>query len=123
MRGHDGSAAGTGTAALPRGHEHHVGALEHLFDLVAMILGGFPANVRVGAGAETAGQFPADVEFHVGVTHQQGLGVGIDGDELDTAQTHLDHPVDGVDPAASDSDDLDDGQVVVRRRHRRNLFL
>ena len=33
----------------------------------------------------------------------------------------LDHPVDGVDAAATDADDLDHGQVVVRGRHARHL--
>ena len=50
--------------------------------------------------------------------HQQGLGVGVDRDELDPAQADLDHPVDRVDAAAADADDLDDGEVVVRWRHR-----
>ena len=61
-----------------------------------------------------AGQLAADVELDVGVAHQQRLGVGVDGDELDALEPDLDHPVDGVDAAAADADDLDDGQVVVR---------
>ena len=78
-----------------------------------MILGGLPSLVRVGAGTEPAGELATDVELDVGVAHQQRLGVGVDGDELDTAQTGFDHPVDGVDTAAADADDLDDGQVVL----------
>ena len=63
-------------------------------------------------------EFAADVELDVGVAHQQRLGVGVDGDELDTLEALLDHPVDGVDAAAADADDLDDGEVVVRGGHR-----
>ena len=111
-------AAGAGAAALAAGHEDHVGALEHLFDLVAVVLGGVLADVRVGAGAEAAGQLPADVELDVGVAHQQRLRVGVDRDELDALEADLDHAVDGVDAAATDADDLDDRQVVVRRCHR-----
>jgi hypothetical protein len=44
------------------------------------------ADARVGAGTETARQVASDVELHVGVGHQQGLGVGVDRDELDTAE-------------------------------------
>ena len=70
------------------------------------------------AGAEAAGQLPADVELDVGVAHQQRLRVGVDRDELDALEPNLDHAVDGVDAAATDADDLDDRQVVVRRCHR-----
>ena len=115
---HHGRAAGAGAAALAAGHEDHVGALEHLLDLVAVVLGGVLADVRVGAGAEPAGQLPADVELDVGVAHQQRLRVGVDRDELDALEPDLDHAVDGVDAAAADADDLDDRQVVVRRCHR-----
>ena len=58
-------------------------------------------------------QIPTDVELDVGVAHQQRLGVGVDGDELDALQAGVDHAVDGVDAAAADADDLDDGQVVL----------
>src|SRR5205814_8048049 len=113
-----GRAAGTRAAALAAGDEDHVGALEHLLDLVAVILGGVLPHVRVGAGAQPAGQLAADVELDVGVAHEQRLRVGVDGDELDALEPDLDHAVDGVDAATADSDDLDDRQVVVRMCHR-----
>ncbi len=115
---HDWCPAGAGTAALTGGHEHHVGALEDLLDLLAVILGGLAADLGLRPGAETAGEFPADVELDVGVAHQQRLGVGVDGDELDPLEADLDHPVDGIDAAPADPDDLDDRQVVVRSCHR-----
>ena len=115
--GHDGRAAGAGAAALAGGHEHHVGALHDLFDLVGVVLGGLRAHLGVGAGAEAAGELAADVELDVGVAHEEGLGVGVDRDELDALESDLDHPVDGVDPAATDTHDLDDGQVVLRCCH------
>jgi hypothetical protein len=70
-----------------------------------------------GPGAEAPGQLAADVELDVGVAHQQGLRVGVDRDELDALEADLDHPVDGVDAAAADADDLDDRQVVLRCCH------
>ena len=75
------------------------------------------ADVGVGAGAEAAGELAADVELDVGVAHEQRLGVGVDGDELDALESDLDHPVDGVDSTATDTHDLDDGQVVLRCCH------
>ena len=119
--GHDGRAAGAGAAALAGRHEDHVGPLEDLLDLLAVVLGGLAADVGVGAGAEAAGEFAADVELDVGVAHQQRLRVGVDGDELDALETDLDHPVDGVDTTAADTDDLDDCEVVLRCCHVEGL--
>ncbi len=121
--GDDGGATGAGATAFPGGDEDHVGTLEHLLDLLAVVLGGLAADIGVGAGAEAAGELAADVELDVGVAHQQRLGVGVDGDELDATQADLDHPVDGVDATAADTDDLDDGEVVVRRGHDRSFLL
>src|SRR6185369_13534511 len=70
------------------------------------------------ARAEAAGELAADVQLDVRVAHQQRLGVGVDRDELDSLEPHLDHAVDGVHSAATDPDDLDDRQVVVWRCHR-----
>ena len=112
--GHDGRAAGAGAATLAGGDEDHVGAAQHLLDLLRVVLGRLLADLGVGAGAETAGQLAAHVELDVGVAHEQRLRVGVDGDELDTLEADLDHAVDRVDAAAADADDLDDGQVVLR---------
>ena len=49
-----GARAGAGAAALARGDEHHVGALQHLFDLLAVLLGGLPADLGIGTRAEAA---------------------------------------------------------------------
>ena len=97
--------------------------LMHLLDLVGVVLGRLAPDVGVGAGAETAGELAADVELDVGVAHQEGLGVGVDRDELDALEPDLDHPVDGVDSTATDADDLDDGQVVLRCCHGGRLSL
>ena len=119
--GHDGRAAGAGAAALAGRHEDHVGPLEDLLDLLAVVLGRLAADGRVGAGAESAGEFAADVELDVGVAHQQRLRVGVDGDELDALETDLDHPVDGIDTTAADTDDFDDCEVVLRCCHVEGL--
>ena len=88
-----------------------------------VVLGGLAADLGVGAGAEAAGELAADVELDVGVAHQQRLRVGVDRDELDALEADLDHPVDGVDAAAADADDLDDREVVLRCCHDAGLPL
>jgi len=45
------------------------------------------------------------------------LRVGIDGDELDSLESELDHAIDGVHATAADTDHFDDGQVVLWRCH------
>ena len=113
--GDDRGAAGAGAAALAGGDEDHVGALEHLLDLVAVLLGGLAADLGVAAGAEAAGQLAADVELHVGVAHEQRLGVGVDGDELDAlAGPASIMRLTALHAAAADADHLDDGEVVLR---------
>ncbi len=111
--GHDGRTAGAGTAALAGGDEHHVGAAQQFLDLILGVLGGLFPDFGVGTGTQPPGRLASDVELDVGVGHQQRLGVGVDRDELHALEALLDHPVDGVDAAAADPDDFDDGQVVM----------
>jgi len=69
--GNDGRAAGAGSAAFARGDEHHVGALQHFLDLLAVLLGGLPADLGIRTGAEPLGELATDVELHVRVGQQQ----------------------------------------------------
>ena len=104
----DRRTAGARATALAGRHEDHVGPLEDLLDLLAVVLGGLPADVGLRAGAQAARELAADVELDVGVAHQQRLRVGVDRDELDPLEADLDHAIDRVHPAAADADDLDD---------------
>ena len=54
--GDHGRGAGAGAAALARGDEDHVGALERLLDVVARLGRGALPDLRVGAGAEALGE-------------------------------------------------------------------
>ena len=110
--GDHGRGAGAGAATLAGGDEHHVGALQRLLDLIARLGGRAVSGVRVGPGTEALGELVADVELDVGVAHRERLGIGVRRDELDAAQSGVDHPVDGVRSAAADSDDLDDCQIA-----------
>src|SRR5262249_60290441 len=87
--------AGARPAALARGDEDHVGALEHLLDLLAVVLRRAVADLGVGARAQTAGELPPDVELDVRVAHEQRLRVRVDRDELNALEPLFDHPVHG----------------------------
>ena len=78
-----------------------------------MVLCGLAADGRIGARAQPPGQVAPDIELDVRVGHEQRLGVGVHGDELDATQVGLDHAVDGVDATAADPDDLDLCLVVL----------
>src|SRR5699024_822783 len=120
--GHDRRSAGACATALPGSDEDHVGPLEDLFDLLAVILGRLTADIGVGSGAQAACEFAADVELDIGVTHQQRLRVRVDGDELDALEPLFDHSVDGIDTATADADDFDDREVVLRCCHDEGPF-
>ena len=96
-----GCGAGAGTAAFAGRDEHHVGAFQRLFDLGAVLFGGQAADLGIAARPETTGQLTSDVELEVRVAHEQRLGVGVGGNELDSPQPSLDHAVDGVDATAT----------------------
>src|SRR5664280_2690281 len=83
----------------------------------AVLLGRLPADLGVGAGAQSSGQLTANIELDVGVAHQQRLGIGVDGDELDALEADFDHSVDGINASPADADHLDHSQVVLRSCH------
>ena len=102
----DGSSAGTGAAALAGGDEDHVGAGQGLGDVVAALVSCLAADLGVSAGAQAAREVGADVHLDVGIGDRQRLRVGIDGHELDAADTLFDHSIDRVGTAAADTDHL-----------------
>ena len=106
--GHHRGAAGAGPTALAGRDEHHVGPLEDLLDLLSVLLCRSPADFGVAPGSETPGKLAPDVELDICVAHQQRLGVGVDGDELDALQAGVDNTVHRVDASTADPDDLDD---------------
>src|SRR5881227_1506320 len=103
---------------ITAGEENHVRTFEDLFDLVPMFCRRSLADFRVRSCAEAARGLAADVELHLCVRHQERLGIGIDGDELDAPEACLDHPVHRVHAAAADPDHLDHGEVVLGSIHR-----
>src|SRR5262249_19207407 len=76
-------------------------------DLLHALLGGAPADLGVGAGAQALGQRVAELDLvrrHVGF---QRLHVGVRDHELDPVQVAADHGVDRVAAPATEADDED----------------
>ena len=116
--GDDRRGAGAGAAAHAGGDEDHVGVLERLVDLLRVLLGGALTDARVGAGAEAARHLVADADLVRRVALEERLRIGVHADELDAHHLGADHPVDGVAAAATDADDLDEGEVLGVRSER-----
>jgi hypothetical protein len=106
--GHDGCSPSAGSATLTGRDEHHIRALQGIFDVWSMRLGGIEAHVGICSSTETSRQVATDIQLDIGIRHEQCLGVGIDGNELNSPQAMVDHSVDGVHPSSTDSDDFDD---------------
>ena len=104
--GDDGRCARAGAAAHTGGDERHIGVLNGLGDVVAALLGGALADLRIGACALTSGHLLAYLELLVGIGDRQSLLVRIDCDELNTLSPRLDHSVNNVVAGAANTNDL-----------------
>jgi hypothetical protein len=90
-----------------------------VLDLVVALLRRLPADRRLGAGAEALRQLAPDVDLRLRIGNLELLHVGVDRDELHLVDAGVDHAVDGVEPRAPDTDDLDLGQVGAERSRAR----
>jgi hypothetical protein len=117
-----GSTAGSRSAALASGHKDHVCPGQSLFNLVGVVLGRLSANLRISSGTQATREFTTHVEFHIGITQQEVLGIRIDGDVLNALEAEVDHSVDSVRSPTTDADDLDYGEVVIARARCRIRF-
>ena len=112
QRRDDRSGAGAGAAAEAGGDEDHVGAFEGFDDFVGVFERGFAADFGIRAGAQTVGQFDAELNLYRRARHAQRLQIGVGDDEFDAFHAGIDHAVDGVAAAAAHADDLDLGVVA-----------
>jgi hypothetical protein len=81
---------------MPRGDEQHVGAGELVADLFDHLFGGGPADIGLGAGAETFGRRHTHLDDAFGPRHGKGLGIRVSDDKIDALEPCIDHVVDGV---------------------------
>jgi len=81
---------------------------------VAVFLDGLAADLRARARAQAARELLSDLHLHVGLVVEQGLRVGVHGDELDALESLVDHAVQGVAAAAPHADDFHPGVLRYR---------
>ncbi|MNZ75477.1 hypothetical protein D3C78_939550 [compost metagenome] len=105
--GDDRRRTGAGAAAHAGGDEHHVGALQHLGDALAVLQRGLAADVGIGAGTEPLGHVHAQLQDGLGIDLLQCLGIGVGTDEIDVVDVAAQHVIDGVAATTADTDDLD----------------
>jgi hypothetical protein len=113
----------SGAAAETGGDEDHVGTGERLDNRVGVLERRLPADVRIGAGAETLRQLVADLHLDAGLVVVERLHVGVGDDELHAAEAHFDHPVHGVAAAAAHANHLDVGRAPALRIERQSQLL
>ena len=109
----DRRCTGAGAAAHARGDEHHVGSVEEIDQALAILQRRLAADFGMGAGAEPLGDVGAQLQDGSGRVVLQGLGIGVDTDELDTFDLARHHVLDGVAAAAADPDDANHRVVGI----------
>src|SRR5690606_14786482 len=104
----DRRRTGTGTTAHAGGAEHHVGALQHFGDALAIFHGRVTADVRIGPGAQALGDGRAELQHGARFDLLQRLCIGVGTDEFHAFDVVAHHVIDRVAAATTDADDLDD---------------
>ncbi len=102
-----GAAPGTGAAAHACGDEHHVRAVDDLGDAVAVLFRRGLADLGLGACPQPLGQVRADLQLHARLAAAERLRIGVDDDELHALHPLVDHVIDGVAAATTDTHHLD----------------
>ena len=99
--------AGSGATAKAGRDEDHVGARQHLDDRLCILQRRLSPDVRIGPRAKTLGQLLADLDLDLRMVLLERLDIGIDDDELDTAEAGRHHPVDSIATATADANYFD----------------
>ena len=111
--GHDRGCSGARTTAHAGRDEGHVDIGEEVANLVAAVLRGARAALRVAANAQAVRLGVGNTDDRLRLGAGELLVVGIDRDEFDPANLVGDHPVDGIATAAADSDNGDRRDALV----------
>ena len=105
--------------AHARNHEDHVGASNHLRDLLEALLRRGSARLWAATGTKSPRRARAETEA---IRRERGidrLDVGVDRPELDRLcciLSKLDHPIDGVATSAAHTNDLNGARSCLHER-------
>jgi hypothetical protein len=70
-------------------------------------------DIWVGACSKSLRQIAADLKGDVCVAVLKSLRISVRNDELDAANSSLDHAIDRIASSAADTDDLDHCQIAA----------
>ena len=104
------SACSCTTAHTSR-DEYHVRAFEGLIQLFSILFGCLGPNTGIATRTEATGKLIPDTDMVCSLREQQGLGIGIDGNELYSHHIYLYHAVNRITAPTSDTDDTDLGEA------------
>ena len=110
---HNGSSAGTGSAAHACRNEDQVGTLQRLCDFFTAFLCRAPSHFGNSSGSQAFCQLFADLDLHLRVGQVQRLAVCIDGNEFHSPQSGIHHAVYGVVSAAAAAYDLNGSEGIL----------
>ena len=105
--GDDRSGTRAGATAHACGDEDHLGTLKALANLVGGLLGSLGALLGIATDAASPTELAAKLDAVFRVVVLQGLNVRVECDERHALNLGLDHGVDGIAAATTDSADLD----------------
>jgi hypothetical protein len=105
--GNYGDATGAGATAHASGNEHHISALDDLFDYVDAFFRCFGPNLVVTTSPQTPGQFLTQLNSGGSLGQSQCLAVGIHGDEINALDAFADHTSNGIGAAAANAYSFD----------------
>ena len=115
----NGSRAGAGAAAHTGGDKDHIGILQNLGNGRTALLGGLPANIRLGASTHASGELFTDLHLFRGLGLVQILLICVDCDKINALNTGLNHAVDNIVACAANTDDLNgDNSLGVGFAHK-----
>ena len=104
----DRGRAGAGASAHAGGQEQHIGALNQLDDPFAILHRRFAADFGIGSGAQSLGYARTELQKRFRTCSLERLSIGIGADELHTFDALLNHVVNRISAATTNTEHLDD---------------
>ena len=112
---HDRGCTRSGATALASGDKNEVGTLQRLADFLFGLFCRFATNLGSRTRAEALGEILTNVNTRRCLRRAELLSIRVDGNKLDVANARFDHPIDGIDTRATNTNNANYGEVGVAR--------